>query len=142
MSDAVLVGLFVGSYALAGVALAFALVLGRRGRVTGHVRAVVAFVVAFLVTLGFAEAVGARFELDARLKMIHLPLAISGAAALFGPLVTGYRFRAGSGTRGVHRGAVALFLVLFVAATVTGLAMLSSARPRAAGPVAPAGGRD
>lgn len=45
----------------------------------------------FGVVLVFAEALGRRLVFDSTIEHIHLPFAFSGAAALLGPLTTGFR---------------------------------------------------
>lgn len=130
MSTATIQALFFGSYALTGVALASALILGRKRAIRGHITSVIAFVVGFLVVLVWAEMLGHRLAFDPTIEHIHLPFAFAGAASLLGPLVTGFRRWKGKGSLRAHHLAVGTFLVLFVIATGTGIAMLSTGKPR------------
>jgi len=130
MAEDPLVWALWASLAGATLSLARVLALGRAGRVRAHIRAVVVFLVVFVVAVGFAEAVGRRYRFDRTLERIHLPIAISGAFAVLGPLVTGWRHWRGRGSLRAHRIAIVLFLVLFVAAASTGILMIRTGVPR------------
>jgi type IV secretory pathway VirB2 component (pilin) len=130
MTDDPLVWALWVSLALTTVSLVQVLRFGRAGRVPAHLRAVGLFLVLFVIAVGFAETVGRRYRFDRTLELIHLPIAITGALAVFGPLVTGWRRWRGRGSLRAHRIAIVIFLVLFVAATATGVLMIRTGVPR------------
>src|SRR5262245_37476634 len=111
---------FFASFGVAGVVLAVALVLGRTRRIRAHMVAVALFVVLFFVTIGFAEAVGRRYDFDPGARIVHLPIAIAGGLSMLGPIATGWRRWRGRGSLRAHHAAIAIFLLLFAAATGTG----------------------
>lgn len=125
LRDAIVQG-FVAAFLCTGAALGTALALGRARRIRGHIAAVVVFLLLFVVTVGFAEAVGRRYRFDATAEHVHLPIAISGALAALGPVVTGFRRWRGRGSLRAHRVAIGIFLSFFVAATTTGVIMMST----------------
>jgi hypothetical protein len=125
-----LIQMFSGVFLATGAALATAIALGRARRIRGHIAAVVTFLLLFLVTVGFAEAVGRHYHFDRTTESVHLPMAIAGALSALGPVVTGFRRWRGSGSLRAHRIAIVVFLALFVGATTTGVIMLSTGEPR------------
>ena len=130
MSTATLIALFVSAYALTGVALGGAIVLGIKRHVPGHVKAVVAFVVGFAITIAFAVALGLRLSFEPEIMRIHRMLATSGTVLMLAPIVTGIRRYRTSGSLAVHRVAVVTFLLVFTGASVTGGMMLATGKPR------------
>jgi hypothetical protein len=121
---------FFAAFGSTGVALAIGMALGRARKIPAHIAAIATFLLLFLVTVGFAEAVGRRYHFEKLSKIVHLPLAISAAFAAFGPVVTGWRRWREQGSLRAHRIAIVVFLGLFVLATGTGLNMLSTAVPK------------
>jgi hypothetical protein len=130
MSIETLRGLLIASFALTGVALGCVLAFGRKRRIPAHLTSVGAFAVGFAVVLFFAESLGRKLEFEATIERVHLAIAFTATGLLLAPLVTGWRRYRGSGSLRAHRIAVGSFLVLFVAATATGVAMLTTGKPR------------
>ena len=131
MSDDALFGGFYGSLAATLLALGAALLLAHKHHAKGHIVAVVAFVLLLLVTLYFAESLGARFTFPETSRRIHLPLAFLTAGFLLAPLVTGVLFYKGRTSRAVHVWVARVFLALAVASIGTGFWMLSGRTPKA-----------
>jgi hypothetical protein len=118
--------LFLGTYAATGVTLFAAMFLGHKGRVKAHIGAILVFLALFGVTIYFADQTGHVYELDARWKAIHLPLAYLATGATLLPLATGFLHWRGKTGLFLHKVGIALFLLPFVAASVTGGIMLAS----------------
>ncbi len=131
MSDAALFGCFYAGLGVTVLTLVVALVLAHRHDARGHVKAVVAFLVALLVTLYFAESVGRRYDFADTPKKIHLTLAFTTAGFLVVPLVTGIQHWRGRMSRQLHSRLAMVFLVLTVSSVATGVWMLSTRTPKA-----------
>lgn len=122
------VGLFV-SLGITVAVLAVSLWLAHTHRVKAHVGTVGAFVACLLVTLYFAESLGARFEFTSPSKPIHLTLAVVTTVALVAPIATGWLHWYGKVGRSVHVRIVWVFLGLVVLTLGTGLWMFSTRTP-------------
>ncbi len=131
MSDAALFGCFFSALAVTVVALVAALVLAHKHDARGHIKAVVGFLIALLVTLYFAESVGMRYEFAETPKKIHLALAFATAGFLLVPLVTGFQHWRGRMSRQLHSRLAMAFLALTASALATGVWMLTTRTPRA-----------
>ena len=121
---------FLVSYALTGAALGAVIALGWKRAIRGHLAAIGAFAVGFLVVLYFAENLGRRYAFEPTIERVHLSFAFTATAALVGPLVTGFRRWYGKGSLRAHRIAIVTFLALFVGASATGFMMYASGKPR------------
>lgn len=130
MSDAALFGCFFGALGVTVVALVVALVLAHKHDARGHIKAVVGFLVALLVTLVFAETLGRRYDFAETPKKIHLALAFTTAGFLLVPLVTGIQHWRGRMSRQAHSRVAMAFLALTVSSLVTGVWMLSTGTPK------------
>lgn len=130
MSDAALFGSFFGALGVTVVALVVALVLAHKHDARGHIKAVVAFLLALLVTLYFAESLGRRYDFADTPKKIHLTLAFTTAGFLLVPLVTGFQHWRGRMSRQVHSRVAMAFLVLTVSSVATGVWMLTTRTPK------------
>ena len=118
------VAVFLAVYAATGIALFTAMFLGHKGRVNAHIAAILVFLAGFAVTVYFADRTGRVYDLDARWKAIHLPLAFTATAATLLPVATGFLHWRGKTSLRLHKAAIVLFLLPFVAASVTGGIML------------------
>lgn len=130
MSDTALFGSFYGGLGVTVLALGVALVLAHKHDARGHIKAVVAFLAALLVTLYFAEQLGRRYEFASTPKTIHLTLALTTSAFLPVPLVTGVQHWRGKLSRQVHSRLAMVFLALTASSMVTGIWMISTRTPK------------
>src|SRR5438309_1820561 len=94
---------FLVSYALTGVALGVAMFLGHKGRIRGHISAILVFLAGFAVTIFLADRTGTFFHFDPRAQSIHMPLAYGATGVTLLPLLTGFRRWRGSGSLGAHK---------------------------------------
>jgi hypothetical protein len=117
---------FVGAYGVTGVLLFTAMLLGHKGRVSAHILFIVLFLAGFGATLYFAERTGSYYNFDAHAKAIHMPCAYAGTLSALLPVGSGLLHWRKKAPLLVHRVAIALFLVAFVAASGTGIYMVTT----------------
>src|SRR5687768_8542415 len=134
MTDTALFASFYASLGATVVALGAALLLAHKHRAEAHIAAVAVFAVLLLVTLVFAEMLGARYDFDATASRVHLPLAFTTAGFLLVPVSTGIMHYKGKMSRSIHVWTARVFLVLVVATVGTGWWMLTTRRPQAPAP--------
>jgi hypothetical protein len=120
---------FLGAYAFTGVALGAAMVLGHKGRVRAHISLILVFLAGFVVTIYFADRTGTYFGFEPRAQSIHMPLAYAGTASALLPVTTGLLHWLKKGSLFLHRAAIGVFLLAFVAASATGGYMLTTRHP-------------
>jgi hypothetical protein len=121
---------FLAAYAFTGVALFSGMWAGHKSRVKTHLLLIGLFLVGFAVTIYFADATGRHFTFDAQRLAVHMPCAYTATLATLLPVITGFRKWRGSGSLFAHRAAIGLFMVPFVAASVTGILMLLTRAPK------------
>jgi len=120
------VGLFV-SLGISVVLLVGAIVLAHKHKTNAHIATIAAFLVAFLTTLGFAERLGMRYDLESVSMTIHLSIAITATLGALAPIATGLlHWRGNKVSRGTHKKIALTWFGVVVLALGTGVWMLSA----------------
>jgi hypothetical protein len=127
------------------VIIGIALVLAHQHRAKAHIAFIGLFLLAFLVTLYFAETLGRRYTFDHISYPIHMSIAIFTAGFTLAPLITGTLHYKGKAERKTHMWVSRAWGVCLVLALVTGGWMISNGTLKAATPsgadVAPVGSK-
>jgi len=118
-------GLFV-SLGITVAVLFAAMYLGHKQKTHAHMAGIGGFLVAFLVTVFFAEMLGRHYDFTDPSFTIHLSLAVLTSLGTVAPLYTGFTHWKGKSTLRNHRLVVAVWLVGVVSALGTGGWMLSA----------------
>ncbi len=121
-----LTGLY-GSLAVTVVCLATAILLAHKHKTNAHIAGIGGFLVAFLITIYFAETVGARCDFEVWPKRIHMVFAFTSSFGTVVPLITGFlHWRGNKVKRETHKTISLVWFALVVLALGTGAWMLSA----------------
>ena len=122
------IGLFV-SLGITVVILVTAMWLDHKHKTKPHIAMICVFLPCFLVTVGFADALGLRYDFPTAPLAIHLTLAITASLGTLAPLITGsLHWRGGEKRvrRVTHRNIALGWFGLVVLALLTGGYMLTT----------------
>ena len=97
------------------------------------------FLITFVITVGFAEALGRRYDFsDPHISYpIHLTLAILATGLTLVPMGTGIQHWRGKCERKTHKVVAAVWFAFVVLALVTGVWMLTQHEPLPESPAPP-----
>lgn len=127
------------------VLIGIALLLAHQHRAKAHIAFIGLFLVSFLVTLGFAETLGRRYDFDHISYPIHMTIAIFTAGFTLAPLISGARHYKGKAERKTHMSIARVWGVSLVLALITGGWMISNGTLKSVAPggsdVAPVGSK-
>lgn len=124
----------IGLFTSLGITVAVlfgSMYLGHKKKIHAHMTGVGCFLIAFLVTVFFAEMLGRHYDFKDPSFTIHLSLAVLTSLGTVAPLYTGFTHWKGKTTLRGHRLVVAVWLVGVVSALGTGGWMLSAGELKA-----------
>jgi ABC-type iron transport system FetAB permease component len=107
--------------------LAIAVILAHKHKVNAHIAMICVFLVVFVTTVFFAEALGRHYDFNHISKPIHLSLAIFTTIFVLAPLTSGFlHWRNERVSRKAHQRIAWVWATFVVLSLVTGAWMLSN----------------